>query len=395
MAPAMPTAPAATASRSEQAVAVLPEFAPGSDSAPEFDDHAEPDPYPPYSLRFVDVDDNLSGMVDHLSADLEAATVEVDPEFYSYLEQLAVSSTIDPVNFGDVGASATADASLGFEFMPAFDLPEAAETARPEAIATFDLRDLSHMAHAAELSESPVEFAPTSSQVIAPHFPGNTIAELNYILQFLDADGQWQDWGSIGTGGLEVGRDEGDDSVGANTLAIQHMRFAFDLGMLTVEDLGSLNGVYLRVNEPVPLVDGIRFRIGEHVLEFREAEPNADAPPARSNGGEVFCSRELSPLAFVDLIRPNGQSGLRFPVTRSDATVIGPEGPAPHIALTGDHTVSAAHAQIRCEDGLFYLEDLKSRLGTFVQVRGVSAVSVGDVILAGRAVFRIIEPASE
>ena len=40
-----------------------------------------------------------------------------------------------------------------------------------------------------------------------------------------------------------------------------------------VEDLGSLNGVYLRITEPVPLIDGMRFRVGNQAIEFHEAGP--------------------------------------------------------------------------------------------------------------------------
>lgn len=375
----------------EKAVAALPFPAADEECPAAAEDRFELDPFPPYGARLAEVDENLSGMVDHLGAEMESALVEVDPAFYSYLEELAVSSTAHASSPDEFGASSTAHVSLGFEFIPTFDPPEWAGTGDLAADNPLAMHALSQTTHAADHSARGAELSVTSNEVIATHFETSSDPEPIYTLQALDGNGQWRDWDSIPAEGLNVGRaDHAGDIPGLNTLAAQHMRFGFELGMLTVEDLGSINGVYLRVNEPVPLVDGMRFRIGEHTLEFREAEPMADEPAATSIDGDVFCSRELAPLAFIDLIRPNGRSGLRFPITKADANVIGREGPSPHIALTGDYTVSTAHAQFQCEDGLFYLEDLRSRHGTFVQVRGASAVAPGDVILAGRVLFRVV-----
>jgi hypothetical protein len=218
------------------------------------------------------------------------------------------------------------------------------------------------------------------------------IPKYTYTLQILDTNGQWRDWGPIHANGLNVGRAKNSaDFPGLSSMAVRHMKFSYDRTTLTVEDLGSLNGIYVRVLQPVELIDGMRFRIGGQTLEFHQADPFEALPPTVADDGEEYCSRDLEPLAYIDLIRPNGRPGLRFPITKLDATVLGREGPNAHIALTNDNSVSASHAQIRREDGKFYLEDLKSRNGTFVHVLGSSAVKSGDVILAGRVLFRVVE----
>jgi pSer/pThr/pTyr-binding forkhead associated (FHA) protein len=218
------------------------------------------------------------------------------------------------------------------------------------------------------------------------------IPKYTYVLQILDLSGQWRDWGPIHASGMNVGRArQSADFPGLSTMAVKHMKFHYDRTSLVVDSLGSLNGLYLRINQPVPLVDGMRFRIGLQAIEFQEAGPFEMIPPLVSEDGEEYCSRDLVPLAFLNLSRPDGTPGLRFPITRSDPTIIGREGPSTHIALTGDNAVSGKHAQIHREEGKFLLEDLKSRNGTFVHIQGSCALRSGDVLLAGRVLFRVVD----
>jgi pSer/pThr/pTyr-binding forkhead associated (FHA) protein len=213
-----------------------------------------------------------------------------------------------------------------------------------------------------------------------------------YTLQILDSGAQWRDWGPIHASGLNVGRSKSSaDFPGLNTMAVRHMKFSYDRAGLTVEDLGSLNGIYLRVTQPVELIDGMQFRLGNQRIAFQQAEPFEPAPPKVAEDGEEFCSGDVAPLAYLDLIRPDGKPGLRFPITRPDVTVIGREGPASHIALTGDNSVSGTHAQIRRQDGTFFLEDRGSRNGTFLHIMGSSVIKSGDVLLAGRVLFRVVD----
>jgi pSer/pThr/pTyr-binding forkhead associated (FHA) protein len=218
------------------------------------------------------------------------------------------------------------------------------------------------------------------------------IPKHTFVLQILDISGQWRDWGPIHAGGINVGRArQNADFPGLNTMAVKHMKLRYERTGLVVEDLGSLNGVYLRITGPTPLEDGMRFRVGLQTIEFHEAGPFEMVAPRASDDGEEYCSRDLAALAFLDMIRPDGRTGLRFPITRSDATIIGREGPSAHVALTGDNAVSGKHAQIRHENGRFLLEDLGSRNGTFVHVLGTRGLTSGDVLLAGRVLFRVVD----
>ena len=218
------------------------------------------------------------------------------------------------------------------------------------------------------------------------------IPKYTFTLQILDNQGQWRDWGPIHANGLNVGRAKTSaEFPGLSSMAVKHMKLRYDRTTLVVEDLGSINGVYLRVIQPTELSDGMRFRVGNQTIEFHEPSAFEPAAPLVGEDGEEYCSRDLEPLAFLDLIRPNGQPGLRFPITKPDATIIGREGPNTHIALTSDNSVSGMHARVYRKDGKFILEDLKSRNGTFVHVLGSTKVTSGDVLLAGLVLFRVVD----
>ena len=75
------------------------------------------------------------------------------------------------------------------------------------------------------------------------------IPKYTYTLQILDNQGQWRDWGPIHANGLNVGRSKTSaEFPGLSSMAVRHMKLRYERTSLVVEDLGSINGVYLRVS---------------------------------------------------------------------------------------------------------------------------------------------------
>lgn len=215
-------------------------------------------------------------------------------------------------------------------------------------------------------------------------------------LQILDRSGRWHPWTTIGAGGVKVGRssEKSSNFPELNGLASRHMRIGVDGSKLVVEDLGSANGVYLKLSGPVELTDGTRFRVGSHVIEFHLAEPAEPIEDLVTEDGEIFWSRDLRPLAFLDFIRPDGKPDLRWPIIKPDVTVLGRDsqpGRPVDIALSGDAMTSGSHAQIRRDGEQFWLEDLGSRNGTFVKREGTFQIDPGDVLLVGRVLLRAVD----
>lgn len=215
-------------------------------------------------------------------------------------------------------------------------------------------------------------------------------------LQIFDRSGRWHDWATVGAGGLKIGRTEKNARFPElSSMAVKHMRIGTDGSRIVIEDLGSVNGVYVKINRFHELEDGERFRVGSQVIEFRLAEPLPPASPLVGDDGEAFWSRDADVPAYLQFIRSDNQPGLRFPLSKPDVTILGREtrsGRPVDIALTNDEWASGQHAQIRRDGPRFLLEDLGSRNGTFLQIRGQTEILAGDVMLVGRVLLRAVDP---
>src|SRR5262249_42612722 len=144
---------------------------------------------------------------------------------------------------------------------------------------------------------------------------------------------------------------------------------------------------------PYPLESGDRFQVGHYAVELRlPASMLAAAVAPTAPDGEVFRSRALSPIAYLDFIGPDGHVSASFPITQDGPTVIGREVEDCDIWLTGDYWASRQHAQVVLRDGRIDLEDLGSANGTFVLVRERRPLATeGDILLFGEVLFRVVE----
>ncbi|HSM93811.1 MAG TPA: FHA domain-containing protein [Anaeromyxobacteraceae bacterium] len=183
---------------------------------------------------------------------------------------------------------------------------------------------------------------------------------------------------------LVCGRTDGQIRVPEDgTVSPRHARFTFEGGWLRVEDVGSVNGTFIRIHEPHRVAIGDELRIGRQLLRL---EP-LPRPPAPEEGA-VHAWGAPDPgcrLRLAQLLEGGGLGEI-FPLAPGESQ-IGRE--AGDLVFPGDRYVSARHAKLDVGDAEVTVTDLGSSNGTFVKTSGPTPLRPGDQILIGAQLFRV------
>ena len=187
----------------------------------------------------------------------------------------------------------------------------------------------------------------------------------------------------------DIGRDEGhvilqDDPY----LSGRHARLSYRNGTAILRDLDSVNGIYVRLREPVDLSDGDMILLGQQVVRFEVlAEMELPLGPATQHGVMVFGTPEVQRIARLVQYTTEGV-GRDVHYLYRDETVIGRE--QGDLVFTDDPFMSRRHAAITIDRAgrRFVLRDLGSSNGTAVRFRGERALRSGDQFRVGRHLFR-------
>lgn len=187
----------------------------------------------------------------------------------------------------------------------------------------------------------------------------------------------------------DVGRSEGHILLSDDPyLSPRHVRLVPRADGLLVRDLDSLNGVYVRLRDPVELFDGDTVLLGQQLLRF-EVLPETELPlgPAMHRGVLVFGTPEVPRLARLVQYTTEGV-GRDVHYLYRDESVIGRE--QGDIVCTDDPFMSRRHAAVALDRSArrFVLRDLGSSNGTAVRVRGERLLRPGDQFRIGRHLFR-------
>jgi pSer/pThr/pTyr-binding forkhead associated (FHA) protein len=193
----------------------------------------------------------------------------------------------------------------------------------------------------------------------------------------------------IDRGSIDIGRDEGDIRLVADRfVSPRHARIHSRNGVFFLRDLGSLNGVYLRVRESENLQDADQMLLGSEVLRFSllsDAEQGLGA--ATERGTDVYGSPARPRYACLSERTVEGVYRNVFYIS-ADETVVGRE--FGDLVFTADSFMSRRHAAIQRDPGAgtFTLRDLGSSNGTYLAIRGEVELREGDHLRVGQHLFR-------
>ncbi|MDB4941140.1 MAG: domain containing protein, partial [Labilithrix sp.] len=234
------------------------------------------------------------------------------------------------------------------------------------------------------------------------------------------ADGPSYPFGDV----LDVGRTEGHIIVGEDPyLSPRHVRLAWSGGRLFLRDLGSTNGVYLRlvpardmgaakagrpapepgqasVEVAVPLQDQDLILVGQQVLRFDivnhggQGANDGGYGPAAEHGTLLFGSPMASRYARLSQRTVEGVTRDVY-YLRKVETVLGRE--SGDVVFTEDPFLSRRHAAVRQlphaaqagQAAAFALVDLGSSNGTFLRIRSDVDLLPGDHFRVGQQLFRV------
>jgi pSer/pThr/pTyr-binding forkhead associated (FHA) protein len=187
----------------------------------------------------------------------------------------------------------------------------------------------------------------------------------------------------------DIGREEGEIRLGSDrSVCPRHARIVNRAGQFYVQDLGSVNGVYLRLRQPAALTDGDLLLLGAEVLRFRlVSHAEQGLQTAVERGTEVYGTPRLPRYACLYERTVEGVNRNVLYITRNE-TVIGRE--SGDIVFTGDSFMSRRHAALRRDpvSGQFTLRDLGSSNGTYLAIRGEVPLSDGENVRVGQHLFR-------
>jgi pSer/pThr/pTyr-binding forkhead associated (FHA) protein len=191
----------------------------------------------------------------------------------------------------------------------------------------------------------------------------------------------------------DIGGREGDIVLKEDPyLSARHARIERRGDSFVLLDLGSVNGIYLRLRQPTTLADGDMILLGQQVLRFElTSEVERHVGAAMQHGVMIFGTPEQSRLARLVQYTTEGMARDVYYLHRNE-TVFGRE--AADLTFSDDPFLSRKHAAIVCDphgnenERKFVLRDLGSSNGTAICCRTEHVLQSGDQFRLGRHLFR-------
>jgi pSer/pThr/pTyr-binding forkhead associated (FHA) protein len=178
------------------------------------------------------------------------------------------------------------------------------------------------------------------------------------------------------------GRVEGDVRLPDDAVSPRHARFTREADRLTVEDLGTVNGTFVRIRAPHRLALGEEIRIGRQLLRVEPLPRPAPGDADARAWGTPDPGYRLRLAQLLD----GGGLGEIHPL-REGENVIGRE--AGEVMFPGDRYISARHAQLDVAGESLTLSDLGSSNGTFRRIAGPTVITPGDQLLIGAQLLKL------
>lgn len=181
-----------------------------------------------------------------------------------------------------------------------------------------------------------------------------------------------------------IGRESGGVFGQDTYLSPRHAKFTVQGAGVTVQDIDSLNGVYVRVERQVPvdLIDGDVFRIGQEILRFEAFSPVGHT----ADGTERLGADHEGLVGKISLVTGRDAAANAFPVPVTGLYLGRERG---DILFPEDGYVSGLHCQLAVQNGKLTMTDVGSSNGSYLRMRHARVLKSGDFLLLGQQLFRL------
>jgi pSer/pThr/pTyr-binding forkhead associated (FHA) protein len=183
----------------------------------------------------------------------------------------------------------------------------------------------------------------------------------------------------------EIGRTKGnilflDDQY----ISPLHATFQFKDNQLYVKNENSINGIFVQLRTPINLNHGDVILLGKQLLRFEKitSHEKSEHPEQIAIWGSPYSNywgRLVQLLA-------NGLIGNSILLGGNQIELGRERG---QITFPGDRFISSIHAKIYLEEQQICLEDVRSRNGTFIQIRDQTQLKHKDVMIIGEQLLRV------
>jgi len=232
-------------------------------------------------------------------------------------------------------------------------------------------------------------------QRVAPPPPAlvETPSNLSIRLRLVRGYGREDSTFPVGPQGLTIGRRGAMVNIADDPfLAPRHLALRLDQGLLVAEDLGGLNGTFLRIRAQTEIKQGAEFIAGNQRFALLGlGGPTTDvrmpvSQDTRPYGGPV-------PKQLFVALRLHHATAAGKPVGGS---VILRTGPIIAIGQRGcdlnfptDPAMAAHHLELHLKPTGIGLVEIGSTSGVFLRLRRPAVLKNGDELLAGDEIFRV------
>jgi pSer/pThr/pTyr-binding forkhead associated (FHA) protein len=186
---------------------------------------------------------------------------------------------------------------------------------------------------------------------------------------------------------VEIGRSEGHLRLGEDPyLAPRHARIERRDASFWLKPIDTLNGVFVRLGEPVTLEDGDRFLIGRQLLRFERLLEAEREPQELWEHGVLLLGSPAAPL--WGRLRHLGPTGVARAVHGLWQRVVALGSSDADLRFPDDDQVSPRHALLEENQGSVRLADAGSERGTFLRLHKPRELHAGDWIRLGQQLLR-------